>query len=956
MPPAMAVGEQIRTRGAMRNGCAVRTLASLLAAALAVFAIAACGNRGGDAEPQQAQPQQEAERQPPPVPQHERSVLLITCDTTRADHIGAYGAEYAQTPNLDRLAADGILYEQAVSVAPITLVAHTSIHTGLYPPQTGVRNNGLHRAAPELLTLAERLKARGYRTAAFVSAAVLDHQYGLDQGFEVYDDDLSSGRERQPRMVPDRPAEATVTAARAWLDELQPNEKFFIWVHFYDPHAAYSPPPPYRDIFRDRLYDGEIAYMDAQIGRLLEHPRLRGDVLVTAIADHGESLGEHGEQTHAMLLYEGTLHVPWILHVPGGPRGLRVRVPVSQVDVVPTVLELLGLPADAKLPGRSVVPPFERGEGLWQRVLYSETYLPFYTYGWAKIRSARQGMWKYVDAPGPELYDLDRDPHELSNLLDQKPSRGHDMQRDLHELMARFGDADRENAIALDSASEEQLRALGYLPAAVRDSGGEQKPRPDPKDVIGLHVDLEIANSLSERRLYDQAIRKLQSVLDRDPTNLAALTELAQAYADAGRLDDAVATTQKALALNADLPRLYLLMAGLEQRRGNLDQGLRLIDMALARDPGNVAAIIQQAVQLRRLHRRKQAEEVLAEALKSNPDEARLNVAYANLIEIPQGRLSEAEQRLRKALGRDPFLVGAWRFLGEALERQGEIEEAKSAYRKGLERKPDDADLHGQLGIILARQQDAQAEMHLREAIRLGRRFRPALHVALGAWLAEQGRLEEAEREYDLVLSRNPDNGAARNNRAIALYRTGKLAEAEKEFQTVIAEHPKMADPHNNLAAIAVEREDWKEAETQARAALALDDSLAEAWNNLGIALDQQGQAEAARQAFQASLQRDPDYWQARHDLAVNLRKAGRPQEALALFDQVLQQVPNDPEVHYELGVLYDESLGDAAQARAHFNAFLALAPADSRAAEVRQRVTALASQASAGEPAPRSR
>ena len=204
-----------------------------------------------------------------------RSVVLITLDTTRADHLEPYGSKTVKTPNLARLANQGILFQQAYSVAPITLVAHASLLTGLNPPRHGVRNNGTHYADQDLVTLPETLAAEGYRTAAFVSAAVLEKRYGLDQGFEVYDDDLSTGRERHPRMVADRPAEATVDAAGTWLDSLGPEEPFFLWVHFYDPHAVYSPPPPYRDQYRENLYGGEIAYMDAEIGRLLRHSRLR---------------------------------------------------------------------------------------------------------------------------------------------------------------------------------------------------------------------------------------------------------------------------------------------------------------------------------------------------------------------------------------------------------------------------------------------------------------------------------------------------------------------------------------------------------------------------------------------------------------------------------------------------------------------------------------------------------
>jgi arylsulfatase A-like enzyme len=381
------------------------------------------------------------------------SLLLITMDTTRPDHLQPYGATNVETPGLQALADSGVVFDHAYSVAPITLPAHTSIHTGLYPPQTGVRNNGIHYVPAEVTTLAERLRAAGFHTGAFVSASVLDHRYGLNQGFEVYDDDLSSGRERHPRMVPDRPAESTVTAASAWLDKLADGDRYFLWVHLYDPHATYSPPSPYRDRYQDHLYDGEIAYMDSQIARLLAHPRIaagRG-VAVIVLADHGESLGEHGEQTHGILAYDSTLHVPLIMRLPGSKAGTRVAQNVSQVDLVPTVIDLFHLSGDPGLPGRSLLP-LVQGAGPAQSA-YAETYLPFYTYGWAKLRVLRQERWKYIDGPAPELYDIMRDPRELSNQLKEQPGIAHDMQRDFQTLLSSMSSPEREEKLPIDTAA-----------------------------------------------------------------------------------------------------------------------------------------------------------------------------------------------------------------------------------------------------------------------------------------------------------------------------------------------------------------------------------------------------------------------------------------------------------------------------------------------------------------------
>jgi arylsulfatase A-like enzyme/tetratricopeptide (TPR) repeat protein len=868
------------------------------------------------------------------------ALLLITLDTTRWDHLQPYGADNIETPALAALAGEGVVFERAFAVAPITLPAHTAIHSGLYPPQTGVRNNGMHYVPADVTTLAERVRARGWRTAAFVSAAVLERRYGLDQGFEVYDDDLSTGRERHPRMVPDRPAEATVAAARAWLDALPADEPFFLWVHLYDPHAAYSPPPPYRDQYRGRLYDGEIAYMDAQIGRLLAHPSLadQPQLVVMVLADHGESLGEHGEQTHAILAYDSTLHVPWIAKVPGVKGGTRIGEMVSQIDLVPTVIDILQLEADPSLPGRSLVPML-RGMRTGPAVVYGETYLPFYTYGWAKLRVLRRGRWKYIDAPEPELYDLRRDPRELSNQIEREAGVAHDMQGELERFRASIGSPEREVTLELDTATAERLRSLGYLAvgsAAVHQEGR----RPDPKKVIDLHVGLERARIYLQDRLYDQAEKQLRAVLHKDPNNLAGLIDLTAALEAQGRIDEAVDTVQSALAIDPKYTRLYLLDAGLEARRGRPQDALALVDTAIELDPRFPEARIRKAYLLERLDRPDEAEAVLRAALRDDQQDAAVNAAYAQLVELRTGNLGAAEQRLRRAVARDPFLAPAWQLLGVTLARAGRTSEAVDAYREALRRVPDSEDAHAQLGILFARHGGgAEAESHLREAIRLSPEFRPEVHVALGAWLAEHGRLDEAQREYADVLEKDPNNAGARNNRAIALLESGRLAEAEAELEALVKEQPRNADAHNNLATIALEHKDWTRAEAETRAALDANPALVPAWSNLGIALDEQGNYDEAERAFRRALEQDPTYWQARNNLATTFRKSGRSKEAAALFEEVLEEVPTNPDVHLELGDLYYGPFGDRERARPHYNAVLRYAPHHARAAEIRERL-----------------
>ena len=877
------------------------------------------------------------------IPRAERSVLLLTIDTTRADYLQPYGAENVRTPTFQRLADTGILFERAYAVAPITLVSHTSILTGMVPPAHGVRNNGIHYVDDALVTLAERFSEAGYATGAFVSAAVLDSRYNLGQGFDVYDDDLSTGRERHPRMVPDRPAEATVDSTMAWLDQLDADEEFFAWAHFYDPHAAYSPPPPFRDEYRGNLYAGEIAYLDSQIDRLLQHPRLRsGDVAVVLVADHGESLGEHGEQTHAILAYDSTLHIPMIMKLPGGPEGLRVRQTVGHADIAPTLLDLVGLRVHDGMNGRSLLQMLERPMEFGVRGVYSETYLPYYTYGWAQLRAWRQGTLKYIDAPSPELYDTARDPRELSNRADQMENQAHDLQRNLDEFLESVGGAEQEARIDLDSDSAERLRALGYLAVGSGpvDVEGE---RPDPKDVIALHTGLERARRLMNDELYEGAERELRTVLREDPNNLAAMMDMARALSGLERTQEAIEIVERAISLDPEYASMQLLLSRLEAQRGNIEQALAVAQVATDLDPSLPEGLAQEARLLAQLGRQPEAAEVLSVGLESQPDSPVLNTSYTQLVELREGLLEAARGRLQRVVEIDPFYVAAWRLLGLVQERLGDREEAKKAFYAGLRREPDNADLHRRLGLMLAEEgAGGETEAHLREALRLSDGLGADLRVALGGWLAEHGRVSEAMKEYEVVLAALPDHRGALNNRAISMLHLGRVEEAKSELLTLAEQHEEFADPFNNLAAIAIQEGNWAAVERYARRALARQPEMVPAWNNLGVGLDEQNDLAEAEKAFRRALELDTTYWQARLNLAIVLRKRDQSEDAEQQLKQVLSQVPTLPDVHLELGRLYADDLARPKEARVHYNAFLRAVPQHPLAGQVRNAVANL--------------
>ena len=412
-----------------------------------------------------------------PIPD---SVVLITLDTTRADRLSAYGFQDLSTPAIDRLAAEGIVFEDAVAQVPLTLPSHASIFTGRWPTRHGIRDNADAALAPAEITLAEVLKDRGTRTSAFVASVVLQAGRGLEQGFDTYVDvpKGSCGNAAGRR----RPADAVVDDALVWIDQ-NSERPFFTWVHLYDAHRPYRVPDGYANQHGDPYLDA-IAFQDAQVGRIvqqLESQRLLDRTIVVVAADHGESLGEHGEDGHGIFLYQSTLRVPLIMRVPHlQPR--RVTSTVRLVDLMPTLLDLLGLPVPV-VDGVSLARMMSTSGADMQLEAYSESTYPE-RFGWSRLRSLRGDRYKLVDAPRPELYDLLTDPFEQRNLYEENSRLGVLMRQQLARFESAPQEPDRPSAAAApDHAS--QLAALGYVGSGTANSTGHAgQSWPDPKDAI----------------------------------------------------------------------------------------------------------------------------------------------------------------------------------------------------------------------------------------------------------------------------------------------------------------------------------------------------------------------------------------------------------------------------------------------------------------------------------------
>lgn len=465
------------------------------------------------------------------------NVLVITIDTLRADRVGCYGYTPADTPNIDALAANGALFLDAMASVPITLASHATIFTGLYPPRHTVRNNGGFLLSPEQVTLAERLSDAGYDTAAFISAYVLMARYGLDQGFDVYDDDLLSGSGVGGNNdVVDRPANEVNDSFLKWYGQrrqAEANPPFFAWIHYYDPHSPYEPPPPFDRRFVDEPYDGEIAFADAQLGRVIEALQDAAELdktLIVLLSDHGESHGEHGEASHSHLIYDATMKVPLILSNPRlfpQPQIIGGSV-AATADVVPTVLSLLGLPAEDDWDGVNLVAPPSVG-----RAVYIESLVPKLMNGWSPLYGMRAFGEKYIRAPREEYYDIASDRRELDNLFTARPEEAARLSALLDDYQAKWG-IDETAPAPVDPEQIAKLEALGY----VGDSDAVYTGA-DPKDMIHVWEKYHAAKGLMKSRRYEAAEDLLTAALQDSPDDPYGYRMLSQLYLKMKRMQDA---------------------------------------------------------------------------------------------------------------------------------------------------------------------------------------------------------------------------------------------------------------------------------------------------------------------------------------------------------------------------------------------------------------------------------
>jgi arylsulfatase A-like enzyme/Flp pilus assembly protein TadD len=632
------------------------------------------------------------------------NVLLITIDTLRADRVGAFGGRAGLTPTLDRLAAEGLRLTRAYSSAPLTLPSHASILTAVSPPVHGLRANGLFRLGPNLPTLATVLKAASYRTGAFVGAFVLDARFGLNRGFDVYDDRYGEKPSDDPAEGAERRAEEVIRPAAAWIIQgsglraqgsqtanAQPSasspQPFFAWVHLYDPHEPYRAPEPYAS--RHEPYDAEVAYTDAMVGRLLADLKAAGQLdrtLVMVAADHGESLGEHGERTHGVFVYDVTTRVPWIIsgsgfRVQGSGFGASFDGLVRLIDLAPTVLDLIGVPSPVEFEGRSIVSSVVSGSSRTgvsdERTAYIEAMDANLTRNWAPLIGVATRDYKLIDLPDAELYDLREDPHETVNLFARNAERARTLEALLRGMTTAFqsrGSSGEKTTLSADA--RQRLQALGYVASSADPGTRVYTAADDPKTLIGVSNDLDRAVKAFNSGSRVEAMAAVRTIVREHPSFSTAQGQLASMQRQSGDLPGAIATLEEMVRRGIADQRVMIVLADYLASSGALPKALALLDAVVAGHPDDADAHNSIGVVAMRMGRHDRARAAFMKVLELDPTST---TAYANLgaDALSSGDVASAVEDLTRALDLEPRQYTVLYNRALALESLGRRDEAR---------------------------------------------------------------------------------------------------------------------------------------------------------------------------------------------------------------------------------------------------------------------------------------
>ena len=717
-------------------------------------------------------PASEVARWIAPLKPSDLNILLVTLDTTRADHLGCYGYPMIQTPNIDGLAAEGILFQNATSQCPLTLPSHSSIFTGTYPSFHGVKDNGGFYLDEDQVTLAEVVRQAGWATSAFIGAFVLDSRWGISQGFDYYYDNFDFAKYKKISLDSvRRDGGEVIKAFFEWFDKNAP-QKFFSWIHLYDPHAPYEPPEPFRTQYEGQefgLYDGAIAYADSLVGRVLEHLRGKGlleKTVVVVVGDHGESLGEHHESAHGFFIYDATVSVPLIIRIPSAAlRGKKIAAQVQNVDIMPTLCELLGLPVPKAVQGQSLLGLMAGRKPKQEHMAYSESYYPRYHYGWSELKSLRTSKYKFIKAPRPELYDLTLDPRETDNLFGRNSTVDREFARQMETLEKKkspkgIGEKSPQQP---DDDTREKLMALGYIGGFTSEAKRNQSGiLGDPKDKIILYNKIKMAEEASSNREYNDALARLEEVIREDPGIMEARQVRATVYLQLDRAAEAVEECREALKIDPEYNAAVFTLAQAYKKLKRHDEAIAGFNRALQLDPRdpkphvNLGEIYLETKDLDK------AVASFEQAISIDPQHSSLAHNNLGAAFLEKKMLERAEQELLKALEMRPRIPDAHYNLGLLYEEKGDIGRAIAEFKKEIEIHSAAHPAHFNLALLYGKTGRLREEVQeLKKAIDADKGFARAYLFLAKAFLDLNENLAEAIELAKKGLELDPEAESA---------------------------------------------------------------------------------------------------------------------------------------------------------------------------------------------------
>lgn len=760
-----------------------------------------------------------------------RNVLLITLDTTRADHIGCYGDGDALTPAIDALAKSGVQFDKTFCTVPLTLPSHATMLTGLQPVEHGLRVNASGKLGEDVPTLATILAKRGYRTGAFIAAYALDSTFGLDRGFDVYEDDLSGGYEPDPYhpVAAYRPGNQVVDSALSWLGQVD-DRPFFCWVHLYDPHLPYYAHEELKatKFAGQASYAAEIAFMDLQVARLMQfiqENKLDRDTLVMAVGDHGEGLGDHGEEAHGLMLYDTTLHVPMIWSWPGHlPEGVNVPASVSLVDLFPTLLDLLGVQDHPESMGQSFRPALF-ADAIDDRYCYAETDMPYTEYQWSPLRCLITPGYKYIRTPIAELYDRENDPRELANLAADLPDLVASFDSELSSLEAGMV---RHQIQKVELAPEAQqiLKTLGYAapPLEHADTTGlDWQSLRDVKDGIKATALTSLFRELRARSQLEQAAEAARKAVDMSPESGLLQHDLGSVLLELGRPADALEPLREAVRLMPNRAMNRTDYGNALLKTGHADEALAQYTEAMLLVPANAIA--------------------------------HANLASAMML---KGMVNKAMSHCREAIKLDPDLFAARYHLARALMQKNLVNESIAEFKETLRIDPESAEIHDLLGqqyVKLGLFDDAIS--HLRRAVEI-EPDNDSMCADLGLAYTLANRPGPAIEQYERAVEINPDNARAHDSLCAAYLQQREFEKSARHGREAVRIEPDNAEARGNLANALLNTGAYDEVIEQCREAIRLKPDLVPAHFNMGVALLETGQPAEAEKHFRYVLSLQP--------------------------------------------------------------------------------------------------